>query len=539
MRRKTLFILLCILFSPPIFISSVAQSAKISPNNAVAIIKDCNISTVESLTIIKTFVLEVLEEGDYYASMWSNPALCNTGTYTPLYVSINEMAASEIKFTKGNWQSVVLNDYRPIHLRKGTNSIAISCQRPAIPNIECIYVSNDLHNVCISNDKYSDYLEKAKSGQHYNEILSTPKSIHTKSADFPSFYVQENVPLKYSFHTSCYFTQNQEVHFATSSTIPHVVDIFYYGSEKRITADSLFSISNKGFYITPTSMAKSIGDFTTVQIPPKITMMYTPATADEIQGLNWKRISQRNASIQDRHFTDFTINFHKEGFYMVKLRSIENQTLGVADLTIDNLTYESVPMYYSAIDCTMPADGKPYAAAALRNSEPLSDPMLFVEGNDGLRVVGYSDDNGGTILGEQINKGKDAFIKQTYYIDTQRLHVCNYSSENPEGNCIIIGGASDEDDQNTENSPTELSVKASKKHTYNSFSPSISDARKAPQPNNNVISIDIFDISGKRIKTCQTTSGVHSLLVNIPGVYIIQTTTESGTYREKLIIPQP
>ena len=535
MSRRHLLPLLCTAFSLSATIPSVAQSIQIGTKNVVAV-KDSRISKEGDCTI-KTFELEALEESDYYACIWTNSALCTTGKYAPLSVAINGKAIADIDFTEGNWQPILLNGGQPIHLRKGTNTFALSCPASIVPNVECINVSSDLQSACISSNKYTEYLEKAKSGQQNTETLSAKKSIRLQSAESGHTYVHESIPLKYSFHTSCYFSQNQDVHFATSGTIPHAVDIFYYGSEKSITLDSLFSKNDVEYANISTASIKSVNNFPTTQIPHKITMVYTPATADEIQGLNWKRISQCSASDKALHATDFTINFHKDGFYMIKLRSLENGTLGIADLTIDDMTYGDVPVYYAAIDCAMPADSNYYSAAALRGSEPMSDPMLFVEGNDGLRVVGYSDDNSGTIIGEQISKGRDAFIRQTYNIDTQRLHVCNYSSENPEGTCDIIGGVSDKDNQEAERSAAELSIKPYGKYTNGSFATSISNSSIPPSVNDAVRN-DIYDISGKRIVTSSAkgTEASHSVG---SGIHIIQTTTKAGKFCKKNIVPQP
>ncbi len=532
MQRKTIFSLFCIVLLPLYTMRAPAQTTSLTVN-CVASTKDCYISTDGSHTY-KTFEVEVLEEDDYFASIWSCPTLYGTGNYAPMSVLVNGEAATEITFTKGNWQSTFLNSGRSIHLKKGTNTIAFSCKAPTIPCVESLCLSSDMQNAEISDTKYSEYLEKAKSGQQEEYPCLLSKSLSTKGLAASQTYIRENVPLKYSFHTTCYFKQNQEVSFATSANVHHAVDIFYYGSNAEID----FSLPTNGRLVSSTAATKTANGFPATTIPHKLNMLYTPATSDEIQGLNWKRISQRSTTAGGKNESELTVTFQKEGFYMVKLRSLENGVLGVADLSIDDQTFKDVPVYYSYVDCTMPADSMPYTAAALRTTETLSDPMLFVEGNDGLRIVGYSDDNGGTILGQQVYR--EAIIRQCYNIDTQRLHVCNYSSENPEGTCEIIGGISDEENKAAESSDMGITTKGADKF-HNRPTVPTSVISKSLSQEENGIEVGVYDVTGKKIGTITTSRTLQDvtsadLHTYAPGVYILRSTTENGTTQKKLIV---
>ncbi len=534
MHRKTIIFLLCAAFSSILALNASAQTGEITTNCTTST-KDCYIFT-DRVQTFKTFKLEVLEEGDYYASIWSCPTLYDTGQYIPLSVQINEKLVSDIEYTKGNWQGTLLNSGKSIRLKKGTNTISISCKAPMIPNIESLYLSSNIQDVVLSDAKYSEYLAKAKNGQQVEPTTLLTKSLSTKDIDASHAYTKESVPLKYSFHTSCYFEQNQEIHFVTSANVPHAIDIFYYGSNINYNID--FSSTNEGQFLQNKTVANTASTFTTT-FPHKLNILYTPATSDEIQGLNWKRISQRSTETAGMYQSELTITFPKAGFYMVKLRSLENGVLGIADLSIGEQAYKNVPVFYSSVDCIMPADGTPYTAVALRGTETLSDPMLFVEGNDGYRIVGYSDDNNGTILGKQVYN--EAIIRQIYNIDTQRLHICNYSSENPESTCEIIGCISDDENAAAEDDAISLSTKNATRHNRRQSIISKPEISNSLYLKENGIEVDIYDLTGKKIGAITTFKVFQNITsldlpTDIPGVYILRTNSENGTMQKKLII---
>ncbi len=427
LKKRWLAAAICLLMAiataPPASAQTGTTDDILSSNNVLSI-KGISESTNE-VENFKNFEVEVLTAGDYYAHFWVMPARYTQGGYTSFKVYVNGAYVGLIQPTRGNWQSATVHQHPTLPLRSGSNVISVATAAPEFPNVETVRLSRNAQAATLSTTAYDSYLEEAKEG---NGAVAEPAS---------SLLPFNQIPLKYSFYHKFSFNEGQKVTISSTSSVPHAIDVFYYGYRTTLhtqnSGEGTASASiDPNLIITP-----PIGD------GDKLEFVYTPATPEEIQGLNWKRISTPSRSNSTLDTTAFTIHIHKTGLYMVKLRSLGNRVLSVADLTVDeSYQYDDVPIYYSRLACEMPADVNmeaQYTAYAKGNLSG-SDPMLFVEGADGERIVGYNDDTSVTVVAGDTLSDRDSYIRQPYKIKTVNLHISSYNSASAESLCLVKGG---------------------------------------------------------------------------------------------------
>ena len=391
---------------------------------------------------IKSFIVEANTEGYYYCNFWYMPSKKADGSLSTLHAYVNVSYTGEIVPTKEGWQSVYIKDLPSIKLSKGKNVISVSTEGAEMPLVETVRLSKNRQSAVISSAEYDAYMDEVAMSetQHNSNIASDIASDNIEMCTIignDACFTQKNVPLKYSFFNTYTLKKGDEIHISTNSVIQHAVDFFYMG--KPIVLNNLLT----------SDYLASLCDFTISPRPDlelNYKLRYTPATSEEMQGLSWKRNADIYKDNSELYNADFYVKAPIDGLYMLKIRPNYSCALGSANITVEQKkdttittnTYSNVPIYNSNLERVIPADSCQYEITIDTCSAPGFEPMLFVEGNDGHRIVGFSD---------YYSKEKGTKLTQSYKINTSGIHVNNYISANPRLQCTVycmaVGDAAD------------------------------------------------------------------------------------------------
>lgn len=478
----------------------------------------------------RTFTLRVPHDGSYCCGMWMMPATFSDGSRAKYDVSLNGSSVGSITPQKDGWQSVGMDDGQLLSLKKGDNVLTITSSGGDVPEVECIRLGGTCSDVQFDAEDYEAYIDKAKRMAAETAYGNTPDNHYVSSSDISvcsdndgnTLLVDTEIPLKYSFYKVYSFDEGQSVHLSTASAMPHAVDVFYVGKEK--TPTPITGIQNADTY--------SFTDGSQPFNKDKFTLLHEPASSDEMQGLSWKRISTDE---KGEPYTDFFIMIPKSGYYMIKLRSLYDEALGTADISIyatkkasspnfsplpvyvELGTFKDAPIYYSRADFVIPSNVE--ELAVMTRSEEDGDPMLFVEGNAGRRIVGYNDDADADYKNTYSLGSLDSYIEQVYKVATSDVHIVNTSSLSPETKCRVVYGFK-----------SDL-VSVSQKQKMAALSgvcgiepSSLKDVVDA----NGWKRVEVFDVNGKKVFA--NNSGTVSLPSLPSGFYIVKVLLEDGKF---------
>ena len=508
-----------------------AQYAKLTTNNVVS--AKSGMPSAKDGKNFKHFFVDASEAGAYNVNFWLLPAKYANGSFTTFYVYVNNEFAGSIKPEKGGWQQGATSG-KSLKLKKGENTISVATNAPEMPNVESVRISQKAAAARYATAKYESYVKSAAI-QRPNASPSSPSRIINKPIEEENG-VKQQLPLKYSFQNTFAFTEGQEIFITSSSLVNHAIDLLFCGEEAAPTDLPIVPVfggvdRNKGF----------TGQYT----------LYKAATSEEMQGLSFIAWAEKSINDQSVFVATVKCNIPKTGVYMRKMRSAENGVLSTADLNVNGMYfYDDAPIYYSSMECEIPADGGAYTSTAKFTTEdgapehgdPILtwysqvDPMLFVESKiGGNKIVGFNDDS---------DANGNSSITQSYIYPVQRLHVCNFSSIEPEITCTVTGGVrlridppvfgygGATDIQGVEIGNDGVSIKPASPQLASSVTIS---------SKNMIKQIHVYDVAGNKIATRQVGDYVKTfttaeLGVTQRGLYVIKTETESGIRSEKILV---
>lgn len=499
----------------------------------------------------KSFEVEASEAGSYYTEFWLLPTKYADNRYSTFTIYVNENYIGIINPTVGNWQAVRVDGHETFDLSEGTNVITIATLAPEFPEVETLKVALSDADAAFSPEAYEEYLEDAAAGVTYDIPEDDGMTAYASDAAgaLPAHF--SNVPLNYTFYKTFSFTQGQEIFITTSSTASHKIDVVYYGSEPKFTYNPgivrpIITPINPGI-INPASSNSTAVNPGTIQPYVKLSLPYTRATSEEMQGLSWVFPSQKtlNSSMQ---VATARVKITKSGQYLVRVRHAVNGGSALADVNVNGAYYyENTPITLSYKSCVIPADGNYYATFTCCNNFGTDDPYLFIHGADVDKIVGFNDD-APSAQREQYNLSTwDSYISQKYFMKTSGISVSNYSSSKPISRCNIVAGISNGVAQSiaksrakgsdtsgvTELSITDESVQIDVPATINgSFSIYASEK---------IRKVSVYGLAGNCIgsvngkESCENIA-VSSLNITQPGWYVISVETSNGITSKKVVI---
>ena len=158
---------------------------------------------------------------------------------------------------KGNWHNAAYkngtsNEKAIVKITRGLNQIMLSCEAPAIPEIEFIRLSRENDNSEISEVDYNLFVDEIKKEiqDRSNSSIIEKDTLKTlaKGAevllDNPSgnYYYHLGATYKYTYYTSVSFTSGKQVFITThSDNFPHVLEFF---SRNKTENYSWVAVSN-------------------------------------------------------------------------------------------------------------------------------------------------------------------------------------------------------------------------------------------------------------------------------------------------------
>lgn len=487
----------------------------------------------------KSFEVEASQAGSYYTEFWLLPTKYANNRYSKFMIYVNENYIGAINPTVGNWQGVRVNGHETFNLTAGKNVITIATLAPEFPEVETLKAALNDADATFSSEAYEEYLEDAAAGVNYD--ISEGDEITEYESDatgvLPDHF--SNVPLTYTFYKTFSFTQGQEIFITTSSSASHKIDIVYYGSAPKF-------IINPGI-INPTISNSVDVKPGIVQPSIKASLMYTPATSEEMQGLSSVYLSEKtlNSSMQ---VATARVKITKSGQYLVRVRHSVSGVSALADVNVNGAYYyENIPISLSYRACTIPADDNYYATFTCCNNFGKDDPYLFIHGGGCDKIVGFNDD-APSAKREQYNLSAwDSYISQKYLMKTSGISVSNYSSSNPVSRCSIFARISNEAAQ---------SVAKARSKGYNTASVSglsiTEESLQIAVPANTsgsltlhspvkIQKVSVYGLAGNCIGSVNCNESyvdlsLYSLNITQPGIYIISVETQNGVTSKKVAI---
>lgn len=490
----------------------------------------------------KDFEVIMPEEGVYFAEFWLLPAEHPDHSYTSYQVYLNHEYVGSIDPTEGNWQGIRLSRSETLGLEAGRNIISVGTEAPEIPIIESVKIASGSGDASFSSTAYDNFRLQSAHGRSYGSVegFFSPSSFSiTSTSDWVTF---TEVPLLYTFFGTYSFTQGQEIEISSSSLTPHDIDLVYFGSPNTIielgAADDTQADINSGG-----------GTVIIDPVVPVVKPMYalTPATSLEMQGFNWRRLSERPSGYLTETAT-LKVKIPQTGTYLVRLRTRNNGATGVADVNVNGLQYYNVPISLAKIDYSLPHGVVERTTVTLSDNNN-DDPYLFIHGSGTAadRIVGYNDD---ASLEDRLQYGLmdyDAAISLRYRLNTSGISVCNYWSSRPISYCTVITNIIKSNDELTYMSPYDKNRTGTNKETHEA-APYIKISDNLTLSGNISITADeeireisVYSIQGACLGTINSASAAMTLPVadlNIvkTGCYVIQIKTETGLYGKKVFV---
>lgn len=495
----------------------------------------------------KSFEVEASDAGSYYTEFWLLPTKYANNRYSTFLIYVNENYIGTINPTVGNWQGARVNGHETLNLSAGKNVITIATLAPEFPEVETLKAAQNDAEATFSSEAYEEYLEDAAAGINYD--IPEDDGITEYASDatgvLPDHF--SNVPLTYTFYKTFSFTQGQEIFITTSSSAVHKIDIVYYGSApKFILNPGIVSPVNPGI-VNPAISNSAVVNPGIVQPSIKASLMYTPATSEEMQGLSWVFPSQKtlNSSMQ---VATARVKITKSGQYLVRVRHSVSGGSALADVNVNGAYYyENIPISLSYRDCTIPHDNNYYATFTCCNNFGKDDPYLFIHGGGCDKIVGFNDD-APSAKREQYNLSAwDSYISQKYLMKTSGISVSNYSSSNPVSRCSIFARISNGAAQSVAKARSKgsntagvsgLSITDESVQIAVPANTSGSFTINAPEK---IQKVSVYGLAGNCIGSvnCKETYvnlSVSSLNITQPGIYIISVETSNGVTSKKVAI---
>lgn len=526
------------------YVSAISADGKSGILNSNVVKKMCDEVVIngvyeakDSTHNYRNFILDCKQSGKFYIFFWIQASMCSDGNVAKFKVFLNGNKVGEIHPNKSGWQVAKMENNKNISLNKGKHTLSISSLSPDFPDVEMIHVSSNADDNCINANEYEAYQEKAKRNEYITDYKNHYQCDNYVLSAYTSQDFQEDIPIKYSFFKRHSFKEGEELSVNSASRIQHCVDVFYIGQPYN------FNIANSASKANEFNTNNCDG--TTIEPPLQLKPVFIPASTEEMQGLSWKRNPIVNLDSGSKVFftTSMKIRIPKTGLYIIKARSIQNGMLGTVDISINGKYEYDAPIYYSAVNCIFPADDNNYAVLT-KADDIYSDPMLFVEGNMGNRIVGFADDNGNDNIKSAYGLGLyDAYLSQVYKIRTSNMHVTNYNSLSPEKTCVLKGFL----EEGNQLGKAMANITCKKEEQGNKelaiYGPQSVMPTSVAQFSSpiEITNIQAFDMHGRLMSTAtinssKCTVSIHMLGLHKKGVYILIFNTREGKISRKIVV---
>lgn len=493
----------------------------------------------------KNFEVEASESGSYFTEFWLMPAKYADNSYTTFWIYVNGEYVGSIRPASGNWQSARVDGNETFDFEKGSNVITIATRAPELPEVETLKVAMNDRDAAFSSEAFESYLDEAVAGASY-DVPEEEDGISMFASAEEGVNVAHftNVPLRYTYYNTFQFTAGQDIFITCSSPIAHNIDVVFYGDNTFTLENNIPDYNNPPGYVNAPQSGTLLPGLWNPNFKPQ--HFGTRATSEEMQGLNWRAPSQQSLN-STAQVSTARIKIPKTGQYLVRIRSMANGTMGVADLNVNGAYfYEDVPISFSYVRCSIPADANEYGSMTCCNNFGSDDPFIFIHGAYADRIVGYNDDGPSAKLKEYNLSKLDSYISQRYNVETSGISVSNYSSSNPVSRCNILArvsqGAAKSVARSRANGSGTAEVSKLPVMDDSVIIPGVVslDGMLTISANETIQNVTVYGLAGNLIGSAKAKESsadipVYSLNISQPGIYIVSVETANGLTSKKII----
>lgn len=342
------------------------------------------------------FEIDVPTTNSYFLNFWLCPARLSSNEYAVYNVLIDGLKIGCITPRKGDWQSISIDDNTSVVIQKGSHVLSITGVIPDIPSVEFVKLSAQRATSTISVNAYQKYkkdlVERSSNMSEKNGMALTaysdslsgiPKESPARSYWFPQDDPPYDSPFSlnkttyYTFYKTFYFQQGQTINVSTTKidNFSHVIEVF---------------------------------------------------SSQSPQSYTWKR-----KTLSD-NTTSLSINIPYSDYYIIRIRSLINETSGLCNLNINNTYYyDDIPLYSYGYAMYVDANTT-YNCFTCHNT---GDPRMWIEKRALIpgSIYAYNDD----YYSSGYNWGTNSRIKQQHPMNTIAVHTTSYSSYTPSCTCDI------------------------------------------------------------------------------------------------------
>lgn len=503
----------------------------IATSNSVAILNSAEHIVVNDIPA-KLFSFHVNNTGAYYLSAWINvPEYADKSVpvYT-VYDSAHKIGTITPK--KSGWQACTIDSSMPIKFAEGENHVLVTSDKNDVPDVEEIRIGMDALAVKISGENFLSYKEKAKSkALNEDNIISTSyENEIAHSSSSKNYRELTDIPVKYSFYITQRFTAGQDITLTSNSLDPHSLDLFIIGDSKTATGPI---VTDSVIYRPTTLLSTGENDHMVNNTAQSLKITYNPVSPEMAQGLNWHAVGEQEAGCIP-YISRIRAKITQTGLYMIYAKTRIIGSSGLVTLNVNGEKYyNDQPMYNSFWPISLSADGSSYAIMASNIGR--MDPMLFIEGAKGNRILAFAD-------GEVRNI---PVMITTPKVNIANVGISNSNSLNPEGTCNIIVQKSSVSTQDAETKTRRSIAKISDiddKSNDGIFpNPISSDGLLTIKHNTGISNISVFDMSGVLISEKEGSGSImkvsaSELRLESGNMYILNVRNNNKSASYKLMV---
>jgi len=340
------------------------------------------------------FKLELNKQKTFYMNAWMLCAeLDSIGSnhFIEYNISINGSKMKEtLKAQQQGWhEAMYVKDQRPIplNLSAGKNIICISAPNPIIPEIEKIFLRQNINKPTLLTNlsKYDIFLNRIKEKQKSINYITNNEPGHILPNPRSNYYHHLDVPVKYTVYKRFHFNKGDKV------------NIVSWKSNYDVHFDFIMDIFSTS---SPISYSWSI----------------------------------KNNDVGDAILYQHNIPFSDD--YIVRVRSVEQAQEGIVNLSVSTSSE-----YYTYNNCPVTST---YFIHNINSSTTYNyftcntdiDTQLLIESDENpSKIISFNDNY--NLQNGDYNWGKNARINESIPLPIKGIHISSSNTTSPEGTCDL------------------------------------------------------------------------------------------------------
>lgn len=339
------------------------------------------------------FIVEAPESGFYFFNAWMMPSIQKDGAISKYSLIVNGKLEDMIVPKYPRW-SVVSCLNKKINLIHGDNEIVIKSGDTEIPEVEFIKLSKSFIKAEIDTKNYDNNYNRILTSLNYyipKENIDTLNNLSNSQLESKSYRISNSynnplgnydyyigMPIRYTFYKYVYFDANESsaISVTTNNNFNFAIELFSYTNPE--------------------------------------TYSWSAASINGVANLNQ--------------------TIPVSGYYYVRVRSLQNATTGLGNVTIKNNTYQGVQIWGAAKAVIQPA-GTIYNSFTCHDNID-NDPIMWIEEGTGHPGI-ISDFNNDNQFSSDYQWNNNPRIKVQFPRQMCAVHVTSARSYLPDSYCHL------------------------------------------------------------------------------------------------------